>query len=65
MSIKPCYRDIGDCIKGDSIYIECRKRPKEREWKLFQKTHIHKGSCCKIKKGAEARILQSYTNVEK
>jgi len=57
----PCYRNIGDCVKGDSLRIECRSIGK---WKLFQYSGNHKGSRCTVKRNAKATILQSYTNVK-
>jgi len=59
---KDCYRDEGDCIEGDSIYIQCQD---PQQWKLFRKSGQHRGRKCKAKKDAKAIILRSYTNIRK
>jgi hypothetical protein len=59
---KPCLREVNDCIEGDSIFIECRT---PGDWKLFNMSGNHKGSCCVIKKNAKARIQKKYTNISK
>jgi len=58
---KPCLRDLGDCIEGDSIYVECRKKGK---WKLFRMSGQDKGVKCTAKKNAKAIILREYTNIK-
>ena len=57
-----CYRNVGDCIVGDQIYVECRKPDK---WKLIRRTGQHQGSVCTVKKDAKATILKAYTNIQK
>jgi len=62
MKFKNCLRNIGDCIEGDILYIECQDPEK---WKIFRKSGQHRGHKCKAKKGAKAIILRSYTNIKK
>jgi hypothetical protein len=57
-----CYRNVGDCIAGDQIRVECRTPGK---WKLYRRTGQHQGSVCIVKKDAKATILKSYTNIQK
>jgi len=59
---KKVFRDVGNTIVGDSIYVECRKYTK---WQIFQMSGQHKGSCCRIEKNAKAKILKAHTNVKK
>jgi hypothetical protein len=56
------YRNEGDSIAGDQIYVVCMKPD---QWKLIQRSGQHKGSCCVAKKDAKARILKAYTNIKK
>ncbi len=58
---KPCLRAPGDCIEGDSIYVECRKKGK---WKLFRMSGQHQGVQCTAKTNAKAVILRKYTNIK-
>ncbi len=58
---KKCYRNIGDCIEGDQIRVECMKVGK---WKLIRKSGQHKGQLCKAEKDARATILRTYTNIK-
>lgn len=62
MKKKVCYRNVGDCIEGDSIRVESQKQGK---WVLIQKSKQHKGKRCVIKKNAKATIIKSYTNLQK
>lgn len=59
---RTCYRNVGDCLEGDSIHVECRSPGK---WNLYRMTGQHKGWKCKIQKNAKAIILKTYTNVKK
>lgn len=57
----PCLRDPGNCIEGDSIHVQCRKKGK---WKLFRMSGQDKGMQCIAKKNAKAIILRKYTNIK-
>ena len=59
---KVCYRNVGDCIEGDSIRVESRI---QTQWKLFRMTNTHQGKRCVIKKNAKATIIRSFTNIQK
>jgi len=61
--MKKCYRNVGDCIEGDSIRVECQKPGKK--WKLFQKSNQHRGMRCVVKKDAKAIIIKQYKNLQK
>lgn len=56
------YRQQDDSIAGDQIFVRCMK---PEQWRLFQKSGQHKGSCCVAKKDAKAKILKAYTNIKK
>jgi hypothetical protein len=58
---KSCLQEVGDCVQGDSVRVECRK---PADWKLFRMTEQHKGWRCVAKKNAKATILKKYTNVK-
>jgi len=62
MKKKTCYRNIGDCIEGDSIRVESQI---QKQWRLVQKSKQHKAKRCIIKKDAKATIIKSYTNLQK
>lgn len=57
----PCYRKEGDCVEGDSIYVQCQS---PGNWRLFRKSEQHRGWTSKAKKGAKAILLKSFTNVK-
>lgn len=58
---RKCGRDVGACVEGDSIYVECRKPGK---WTLLRRTGQHQGHACKARKHAKATLLRSYTNIK-
>jgi len=60
---KNCCRNVGDCIEGDSIRIECQKP--DKQWRLFQKSKQHRAMRCIVKKDAKATIIKSYKNLQK
>gem|GEM_PF-2149538 len=56
---KPCLREPNNCVEGDQLYIECKKKGR---WELIQKSGQHKGSSCTVKKNAKAIVLRKFTN---
>lgn len=62
MGKRPCYRNAGDCIEGDQIYVRAMKPGK---WVLIRKSNQHNAMKCIAKKDAKAELIRAYTNVKK